>query len=110
VAPTTVPIIRNQPPQRRLELQLALNCRGCTRPRRTVELEPERNDESEAHGILVASRGRHIVGLSPYVRKVPEAVRETEALWSVLINLVPELADAPERRSFELLRNECLCE
>jgi hypothetical protein len=63
------------------------------------------------HTWRAARAVRHnIVGLSPYARKVPEAVRETEALWSVLINLVSELADAPERRSFELLRSECLCE
>jgi hypothetical protein len=41
---------------------------------------------------------------------LPTAVRETEALWRALINLVPEPADAPERQSFELLRNDCLCE
>ena len=64
----------------------------------------------DRNGILVASRGRHIVGLSPYVRKVPTAVGETEALWRALINLVAEPADAPERQSFELLRNDCPCE
>ena len=31
-------------------------------------------------------------------------------LWRALINLVPEPADAPERQSFELLRNDCPCE
>ena len=41
---------------------------------------------------------------------LPTAVRETEALWRALINLVPEPADAPERQSFELLRNDCPCE
>ena len=30
-----------------------------------------------------------------------------EVLWRALINLVPEPANAPERQSFELLRNEC---
>jgi len=53
---------------------------------------------------------RQIVGLSPYVRKVPTAVGETEALWRALINLVPEPADAPERQSFELLKNDRPCE
>ena len=41
---------------------------------------------------------------------VPTAVREIEALWRALINLVPEPADAPERQSFELMRNDCPCE
>ena len=64
----------------------------------------------DRNGILVASRGRHIVGLSRYVRKLPTAVGETEALWRALINLVPEPADAPERQSFELLLNDYPCE
>jgi hypothetical protein len=51
-----------------------------------------------------------IAQCSRHVRFVPTAVRETEALWRALINLVPEPADAPERQSFELLRNDCPCE
>ena len=35
--------------QRSPELQLAHNRRGGTRPKRIVEFEPERNEESEAH-------------------------------------------------------------
>jgi hypothetical protein len=51
-----------------------------------------------------------IIRSARQVRFVPTAVRETEALWRALINLVPEPADAPERQSFELLRNDCPCE
>jgi hypothetical protein len=46
----------------------------------------------------------------PNQQYLPTAVRETEARWRALINLVPEPADAPERQSFELLRNDCPCE
>jgi hypothetical protein len=48
-----------------------------------------------------------ILRVRRHVSKVPTAVREIEALWRALINLVPEPANAPERQSFELLRNEC---
>ena len=34
-------------------------------------------------------------------RAVPPAVRETEALWRMMINLVPERADAPGPQNFE---------
>jgi hypothetical protein len=51
-----------------------------------------------------------IRGLLTFLGSEPTAVRETEALWRALINLVPEPADAPERQSFELLRNDCPCE
>jgi hypothetical protein len=51
---------------------------------RKIRLFASCNAMENRNGILVASRWRHVVGLSPYVREVPKAVGKTEALWRVL--------------------------
>jgi hypothetical protein len=47
VAPTTVPIIRNQPLRCEAELRLTYDRRGRAGPKWVIKLEPERDEEGE---------------------------------------------------------------